>query len=74
MLSFYPAALRRDAARTGVKSLAFDLVVPVLAAVLATASVWAVAGNGPVLGLDKAAHQGIEDAKPHTSAHPIRAS
>lgn len=74
MLSFYPLALRRDAARHPVKSLALDLVVLVLAVVLTGASVWAVAGNGPVGGLDKAAHQGVEDARPHAPAHPIRAS
>jgi hypothetical protein len=74
MLSFLPPNLRRDAARHPVNSLAFDLVFLALTAVLITASLWSVAGNGSANRRDQAAHQGVEDARPHTPAHPGRAS
>ena len=74
MLSFYPPALRRDEARHGVKSLAFDLLVLVLTIVLITVSVWTFAGNGPAKGLDPSASKGVKEARPYVPAHASRAS
>ena len=74
MLFFHPPTLRRDAARHGVKSLAFDIVVLVLAAALIAASLWSVAGHGSAKGLDPSASKGVEAARPYVPAYPIRAS
>ena len=73
MLLFDAPAPSRDAARLGVKSLAFDLVVLVLAAVLIVASVWTVAGNEPANGRDPSASKGVEEARPYGPAHLSRA-
>ena len=54
--------------------LAFDLVVLVVTAILITASVWGVAGNGSADGHDRAARQGVETARTHAPAHPGRGS
>ena len=73
MLSFYPPALRRDAARHGPKSLAFDLGVLVLTAVLIAASMWFVVGNASTAGnasREEAWKQSSGHAKWQAPFHP----
>jgi hypothetical protein len=76
MLAFLPPALRREPPPNRAKSFPFDLCVPVLVAVLLTASLWFFAGNGPTTGgapREQAQGRNVQDPKPQAPIPPGRA-